>query len=323
MKHLLIIITLITCLWANAQVPKNVIVELFTNSRCSTCGALEPGIMNTIQQYPNLIQIAYYPSAPYSSCFFSQQNKTEYDGRTKNYAIYGSTPHVLVQGVEVNNMLDTASINAYLNQLSNFEIKIVHEKTSSTTAQFNTTIIKKAIDNTTQAKLYLAIGEDSVSYAAPNGINKHYGVMRKALTDSSGMEVLLPVNVGDSLVISKNYSTSGTWNHSLLTGFAFLANTTNKSIINANKQKLNIGTFSGVESHQSTDQLSLYPNPIANGFINVNSAIETDFIIADMAGKTVQKGILRKGENQIRLSNSSPGVYLVKSNNRSIRFSIN
>lgn len=323
MKHLTIVITLFTCFCANAQVPKNVIVELFTNSRCSTCGALEPGIMNTLQQYPNLIQIAYYPSAPYSNCFFSQQNKTEYDGRTKNYAIYGSTPRVLVQGVEVNNMLDTASINAYLNQLSNFEIKIVHEKTSSTTAQFNTTIIKKAIDNTTQAKLYLAIGEDSVSYAAPNGINKHYGVMRKALTDSSGMEVLLPVNVGDSVVISKNYSTSGTWNHSLLTGFAFLANTTNKSIINANKQKLNIGTFSGVESHQSTDQFSIYPNPIANGFINVNSAIETDFIIIDMAGKTVQKGILRKGENQIRLSNSSPGVYLVKSNNRSIRFSIN
>jgi hypothetical protein len=323
MKHLLITILLFICVWADAQVQKNVVVELFSNTRCSVCGALEPGIFNTLNHYPNLIQIAFYPSAPYPNCFFSQQNKSEYDGRTKYYGVFGSTPRLFIQGTEVNNIIDSTVVNPFLNQLSNYEIKLVHKKTSPTDAFITATIIKRATDTQTSAKLYLAIGEDSVAYAAPNGINTHYGVMRKALTDSSGMEVLLPVNVGDSVVISKNYSTSGTWNHSLLTGYAFLGNTTDKSIINANTQKLNIGTFSGVESHQSTDQFSIYPNPISNEFIIVNSAIETDFVIIDMAGKTVQKGILRKGENQIRLSNSSPGVYLVESSNRSIRFSIN
>ena len=48
MKHLLITILLFICVWADAQVQKNVVVELFSNTRCSVCGALEPGIFNTL-----------------------------------------------------------------------------------------------------------------------------------------------------------------------------------------------------------------------------------------------------------------------------------
>ncbi len=99
--------------------------------------------------------------------------------------MFGSTPRLFIQGTEVNNIIDSTVVNPFLNQLSNYEIKLEHKKTSPTDAFITATIIKRATDTQTSAKLYLAIGEDSVAYAAPNGINTHYGVMRKALTDSS------------------------------------------------------------------------------------------------------------------------------------------
>ena len=311
MKHLLITILLFICVWADAQVQKNVVVELFSNTRCSVCGALEPGIFNTLNHYPNLIQIAFYPSAPYPNCFFSQQNKSEYDGRTKYYGVFGSTPRLFIQGTEVNNIIDSTVVNPFLNQLSNYEIKLVHKKTSPTDAFITATIIKRATDTQTSAKLYLAIGEDSVDYAAPNGINTHYGVMRKALTDSSGILINLPTNIGDSIMVSKGYAVSTSWNHSNISGYAFLANQTVKSIINANTEKLLIGTFSGIENN-AANTTTIYPNPACNSFIKISSPIATNYEIMDYSGKTMHLGTLNEGVNAIHLDFLASGSYILK-----------
>ena len=311
MKHLLITILLFICVWADAQVQKNVVVELFSNTRCSVCGALEPGIFNTLNHYPNLIQIAFYPSAPYPNCFFSQQNKSEYDGRTKYYGVFGSTPRLFIQGTEVNNIIDSTVVNPFLNQLSNYEIKLVHKKTSPTDAFITATIIKRATDTQTSAKLYLAIGEDSVAYAAPNGINTHYGVMRKALTDSSGILITLPTNIGDSIMVSKGYDVSTSWNHSNISGYAFLANQTDKSIINANTEKLFIGTFSGIENN-AVNTTTIYPNPACNSFIKISSPIATNYEIMDYSGKTMHLGTLNEGVNAIHLDFLASGSYILK-----------
>ncbi len=311
MKYLLITILLFIGVRVNAQVQKNVVVELFTNTRCSTCGGLEPGIFNTLSQYPNLIQIAFYPSAPYPNCFFSQQNKSEYDGRTKYYGVFGSTPRLFIQGTEVNNIIDSTVVNPFLNQLSNYEIKLEHKKTSSTNAFITATIIKRATDTQTSAKLYLAIGEDSVVYAAPNGINTHYGVMRKALTDSSGIHINLPINIGDSIVVSKGYTVSTSWNHSNISGYAFIANQTDKSIINANTEKLFIGTFSGIENN-TVNTITIYPNPVLYGFIKVSSPTTSAYQISDYSGKVLQLGKLNEGVNTIHLDVVTSGSYLLK-----------
>jgi len=311
MKHLLITILLFICVWADAQVQKNVVVELFSNTRCSVCGALEPEIFNTLNHYPNLIQIAFYPSAPYPNCFFSQQNKSEYDGRTKYYGVFGSTPRLFIQGTEVNNIIDSTVVNPFLNQLSNYEIKLVHKKTSPTDAFITATIIKRATDTQTSAKLYLAIGEDSVAYAAPNGINTHYGVMRKALTDSSGILITLPTNIGDSIMVSKGYAVSTSWNHSNISGYAFLANQTDKSIINANTEKLFIGTFSGIENN-AVNTTTIYPNPACNSFIKISSPIATNYEIMDYSGKTMHLGTLNEGVNAIHLDFLASGSYILK-----------
>ena len=310
MKKTLFLSLAFNFLIAEAQVPKNVVVEVFTNTRCSTCGAKDPGIYRTIHSYPNLIQIAYYPSAPYANCFFSQQNKSEYDGRTRNYGVYGSTPRVFVQGIEVNNNLDTSDVKPSLNQLSNFEVNVVHTQLSATTATVSATIIKRATDASTTANLYLAVGEDSIVYNAPNGIKTHYGVMRRAMTDSSGMAVQLPATIGDSLVVTKTYTIDGSWEKNLLTGYAFLANATNKSIINANKKKLALGNFTGIAQTSSTPSFAVSPNPATTKlYIQTEENIQRLYII-DLLGKTQE--VTATNKNVVDISALRQGVYLVQ-----------
>ena len=115
MKTILTSLLLLLQVSAFCQVPKKVVAELFTNTRCFICGAKDPNIVKVIQFFPaDVIEIAYYPSSPYSNCFFSLQNPVENDARTNYYNTYGSTPDVFLQGVPVSNNLDTSFVTPFL-----------------------------------------------------------------------------------------------------------------------------------------------------------------------------------------------------------------
>lgn len=75
-----------------------------------------------------------------------------------------------------------------------------------------------------------------------------------------------------------------------------------------------IGIVSGIESLQTKDIVSVFPNP-TDGIVNIidfeiNSSIEVFNIIGDK----IYTGILSKGNNSIDLSNFSNGVYFIKLN---------
>lgn len=323
MKNSIFIFSLLMATTIAAQVPRNVVVEVFTNTRCSICGAKDPGIFHTIHNYPEVIQIAYYPSTPYSNCFFSQQNKSEYDGRTRNYGVYGSTPRVFVQGIEVNNNLDTVDLVSAFGQMSNFEIKVAHVKITATDAVITTTIYKRAADTITSAKLYVAVGEDSVVYSAPNGIPVHYGVMRKAMTDSSGMVINLPILIGDSLVVSKNYTINTDWNQVLLTGYGFLIHPATKEIINANKHYLEGAIPANVVTIENDFSLEVLPNPASNLLIVKSDIAIKKYTIIDLLGKVKIKEDLIS--SAIAISSLPSGIYLIqleteKGATRTVRF---
>lgn len=272
MKKLFTFLFLAFSLCVSAQVQKNVIVEIFTNTRCSTCGFREPQIFNSLSKYPEVLQISFYPSSPYSNCFFSQQNRREYDGRTRYYGVYGSTPRVFVQGSEVNNNIDTANLVAALGQTSNFEIKLSHLKTAQDSARITATIFKRANDPLSTANLYLATAENEIQYNAPNGVNTHHNVMRKAHTDSNGVSITLPSSIGDSIEVAVTYRLESNWNHNILSSFAILSN--QNSVVNAQKTSLDLNGFfpTSINDIKTSSEISIYPNPISVGN---NLVIET------------------------------------------------
>jgi len=306
MRYLLFIslVCQLNVFWA--QVPQKVAAELFTNTLCSTCGNLEPNITNVLNSSSEVIKVSYYPSSPYPNCFFSKQNKIENDDRTKYYNAYGSTPKVFIQGAIQSNQLSVVTLSNFLGKTTDFELQISNVAQSATSAEVTFTIFRRGNDTTQSATLFLAIQEDSVNYAAPNGIGRHYGVFRKALTALEGEVVALPVGIGDSLVITKTYSISSDWNKSLLSAYAILQQTNNKKVIQVEKQKLDLGVTLLVDA--TNLDFVLFPNP-AQSVLTIAGADFKSYQIIDWNGRVLDQKMFTGPT--INISSLSYGSYLL------------
>ena len=113
---------------AMAQVPKKVIVEHFTNTKCSVCASRNPGFYTNLNAQSGVIHLAIHPSSPYAACVLSMHNPVENDGRTNYYSIYGGTPRLVIQGTVISSSADysMSSIFApYLAQIILFQLQLV------------------------------------------------------------------------------------------------------------------------------------------------------------------------------------------------------
>nr|MBK9652878.1 hypothetical protein [Bacteroidota bacterium] len=88
---------------ANAQSPKTVLVEHFTNTWCSICASKNPAMYQTLSNYPQVLHIAFHPSSPYPGCVFNVQNMAENDARANYYNAYGGTPKCFEWKIIVSN----------------------------------------------------------------------------------------------------------------------------------------------------------------------------------------------------------------------------
>ena len=109
-------------------VPQTVLVEHFTNTRCSVCFSRNPGFYANLRQQPaTTLHLAYHPSSPYRLCAFSQQNPTENDARTNYYGIYGATPRLVLNGSVIPigaNYADPALFTPFQGQTSPLSIQV-------------------------------------------------------------------------------------------------------------------------------------------------------------------------------------------------------
>ncbi|MEZ5016549.1 MAG: T9SS type A sorting domain-containing protein [Flavipsychrobacter sp.] len=72
------------------------------------------------------------------------------------------------------------------------------------------------------------------------------------------------------------------------------------------------GVFPNAIASVTAKQYHIYPNP-TNGMISItasdNQLDGANFIILDVAGKVLEKGVLKEARNQINLTSYSPGIY--------------
>lgn len=209
------IFTILLAIFASAtlfgQLERTVIVEHFTNTQCGTCAARNPALFSLLDNYPQVLHIAYHPSSPYSSCAFSQHNQPENDERTNFYGIYGSTPRVVLSGEVIgfqNPILNAGQIENALGQTSDFEVMAMQEQNSENEVMVEIKIKRISGSSTNKVLLFAMIAEENVVYAAPNGENSHHNVFRKVLLDDD----FTLLNVGDSLVFNESYEIHSAWN---------------------------------------------------------------------------------------------------------------
>jgi hypothetical protein len=311
-----ILFTIGFTLFANligAQVPKKIVVEHFTNSRCSICANRNPGFFDNLNQHPDVLHISMYPSSPYPNCFFSLQNANENDGRTNYYQVYGSTPVFVIQGQVISqsaNYSSAALFTPYLNQTSPISIQV--EQVQTTDSIISTISVKTEANNSLgELVIFGAITEDTVFYASPNGETEHYNVHRKSLYGDSGIPISIPSTIGDSVTLRKAIVKNSNWNSTRLKTVIIVQESTTKTVVQAAESETNNEIPTG-QLNLATTKIVVYPNPVES--LLTICGIETNmqnYYLINSTGIIQKQGIMNQ-ETKLDFTDLPHGIYLLK-----------
>ena len=75
---------------AEAQVPRKILVEHFTNTLCSFCASRNPGFYSNLNNQSDVIHLSIHSGTPYTQCLLYQQNASPSDARRFYYGITGT-----------------------------------------------------------------------------------------------------------------------------------------------------------------------------------------------------------------------------------------
>jgi hypothetical protein len=302
--------------FAYAQVPKKTIVEHFTNTKCGICASRNPGFNTNLNANPQILRISIHPSAPYSTCFLSQQNTSDNDARTNYYGVYGSTPKLVINGTLIptsQNYADAAMFTPFVAS-SNFTIEIKQFAIGSDSIQSVITIKRIApgvpVGN---AALFAGLVEDTVFGNGGNGENLHFNVFRKSLFSPTGQVIALPNNVGDSLTLSKTENFNPIWNTSSMRTLAILQDEGTRQVIQSELSSTEqIGAPTKVNKLTENSDISIFPNP-SGYFVTIKlSENETrEFVLYNSLGLIVDQGNI-SNQKRIDVSGYNDGIYLIK-----------
>lgn len=295
----------------SAQVEKKVVVEHFTNTKCSVCANRNPDFFANLDNHPNILHIAIHPSAPYSDCFLNNNNPEENDARTNYYGIYGSTPKLVVQGenIAVNADYGDAEIFApYLDQTSPIELNLTHWASETNLFFVDLQATNFTNEDLEGVELFVAIVEDTVFYDAPNSEDLHFNVFRKRLS-LEDMSLTIPA---EGTVASFSTGLDDNWDASRLRAVAIIQRSDTKEVIQATKSSETI--FIAVDDIP-LQNVNISPNPVQNQLnITLESNIETELNLIDLTGRTISTSTFQT-ETQINTSELAKGIYFVELKN--------
>jgi hypothetical protein len=298
-----------------AQVPKKVVVEHFTNTKCSVCASRNPGFYTNYNAQAGVIHLAVHPSSPYSACVLSQHNALENDGRTNYYGIYGSTPRLVIQGVVVSNGANYSSASIftpYLNQLSPASIKIVQSKYGNDSIRSRIVIKTEASHTLSGLSLFVTLAEDTLNYTGSNGESIHYDVFRKSLTGATGVNITLPATVGDSVVYTKSSTVNGAWNFSRIFTLAILQEATSKALVQAQSVNASFNSIATGISNSTLVNSNITAYTTTEGIVVKQDKFSENNSIAlyDITGRVLLNKVLASNIETIPIPEILAGIYL-------------
>lgn len=218
-----------------AQVPKYVLFEHFTNTRCGVCGSANPGFYQNISINTNakLHHLTIHPSIPYSTCVFYQANMTQQDARANFYGLPG-TPRIAVNGAPTRSVSNTnaATIDdAYCATCSPVAVKVTEQNNGGSRS---VSVQVKSVGATPSGnyRLFAAIVEKTVNYSAPNGESVHHNVFRQFLTATTGDALTLAAQGGQTDA-NFTYTINGNWVADEIYVLAWLYDATTNTVVNS------------------------------------------------------------------------------------------
>jgi len=298
-----------------SQTGRAVIVEHFTNTYCSACSFLNPGFYQTLENYPDVVHIAYHPSSPYSGCVFNQHNSWENDQRTYFYGVYGSTPRVVVQGEALaaqSPLIKTEQIDAHLGGTSDYTISMAKTESRANTMKITIEIERISGSQFETILVYAGLAEKEVEYDAPNGEDLHHDVFRKVIFyDTANVNP-----VGQKKIIEYEYSTDEAWDENQIYAFAIIHDATTK-MVKQSATSLESPAGVGDKTFNELNHI-LYPNPTTN-IIKVKSEYTEmfySFELFDLVGNKVKE---LRNTNKMDIAELPEGVYFVRLTDKNSR----
>ncbi len=316
-RHHFTLVLLFFVLYTQAQ-NKVILQEHFTNTLCSVCASRNPGLYTNLRTQQDVLHVSFYPSSPYPACVLNQHNKAENDARTNFYSVYGSTPRIVLNGVVQSSSTNYASADIFTPFKGiAADISISIQQTLEGDLIKSKVWVKRLTNKIyTNLKLQVMYVEDTLFYNSPNGESNHYDVFRKSANGIQGIDVILPSNIGDSILVSAQTTVNSAWNKNRIYTLAFVQNGIDKSILNTAKSTTSKLSSTGLETLHDLG-IKVYPNP-ATSFLNIElpNNENTNFSLINILGELVLYEQLNHSKN-LEISNLNKGLYfLVIENSR-------
>lgn len=263
-KHTLLFFLFLFAAAIQAQdsAKKYVLIEHFTNSNCSTCGAKNPAFFNLIDDYPNDIHhISIHPAIPYASCAFYQSNPTENAARTTFYGVFG-TPSIAINGELqpiTNPILTANTLQNYLGETSELWIQVT-ETGPDDNRTANVKVHSLDVPPGSNFKFYAALAEKTVNYQGTNSETVHHNVFRDMLTNING-EDFTPAAAGQFVEYNFNYSIPAAWNPNEIYLLAWVQKPITKEVLNSGTRFDSLLTGTNDIPLQT---IKIQPNPVSD-----------------------------------------------------------
>ena len=249
---------------AQSSAKRYILIEHFTNSRCSICASRNPAFYSLIgqpQYADDIHHISIHPSFPYSNCVFYQANTTENSAWTDQYDIPG-TPRVAMNGRLMpsgSQLLRQDSLVKYIDQTSPFALQVT---VSGTGASRTATVTARSLGAVPAGNynLYVAVAEKTINMTTPNNETVHHDVFRDMLTPVTGQAFAIPAQ-GQQTSLSFNFTISGSWNADEIYVLAFVKENNSKLVLNSGT---NLDAVSVNIQELPTQALHIAPNPAAS-----------------------------------------------------------
>lgn len=303
------------------QVPKQVILEHFTNTKCSVCGIKNPDLNTNLSNNEDVIRISYHPSSPYATCVFNQHNVNGNDDRTNQYGVYGGTPVLVIQGSynQTTNFGDPALFDNYYGEESPILLNTYIDSITidSTYVKVVATTVAP-LSLVESYSLYAGLAEDTIYYNAPNGETSHYNVFRTALNGNQGTSTSLNSTIGDSVILYFKTRNHVDWNLGNLTAFSVLQSTTDLSVLQSSISSKVALNNSYVSEQSGEEGFELHFNGTSEilSILKENCQRFDNYEIVSINGQIIQQGSLTGNLTYIGVSKMPQGIYLVRLSNK-------
>ncbi len=304
-KQFIILVSLFFTTSLFAQVEQKVIIEHFTNTKCSTCASKNPALYQTLEDYPQVLHIAYHPSLPYSACIFSQHNPIENDEMTKYYGVYGATPRAVIQGEVLpiqTPLVKTEDIESRLGITSDIKLTISNSQVEGDEYKVLFEIERVNGNSNDELSAYIGLAEKAIDYNAPNGENIHHDVFRKVLYS----EDIVLVSAGDKIEEEISYTMDQEWVADQIYAFIIINDPVTKEVI---QTESSLSSVSSVINNGTLEQFNvLYPVP-SSSVINFSSNYSESITRIELFSLTGTKVKEHRSTSALNISELPDGIY--------------